>query len=207
MRDTWDEKHTHDTCAKFLHVANTNSKFSSASCFALISSSGRIEIREISRDAMGEEAEDQFNWGSGAGNGGVDTESGWTEPAAPVKGGANQGEKESSSIDGLEGYGGQWSGTPTVASCEESFQKLLGELPAKTFEDEYWEKAPIMIHHNDPDIFDGIMTVAEVGKAAEYADPSNVLFFKNRRMTHEYQNLYQVQSHPSRASRPSDLLF
>ena len=42
-----------------------------------------------------------------------------------------------------------WDGPVTIQSSEDQFQRLLGtDLPKEKFENEYWEKKPIMIHHD-----------------------------------------------------------
>jgi len=82
------------------------------------------------------------------------------------------------------------------AIADETLENLLQPgMSTETFLNEYWEKKPAFISRNKPDDFKDIFTVEDVSCAVEFASGSNVIYFKDRQLNHEYENIHLAFLH------------
>eukprot|EP00658_Telonema_sp_P-2_P069942 TRINITY_DN5947_c0_g1_i3.p1 TRINITY_DN5947_c0_g1~~TRINITY_DN5947_c0_g1_i3.p1 ORF type:complete len:468 (-),score=126.60 TRINITY_DN5947_c0_g1_i3:430-1833(-) len=72
---------------------------------------------------------------------------------------------------------------------------LLGGISTGQFFAEHWEKQPVVFHHDNPGQFSEVFSVEDVGTAADNAFDQNVLFFKDCKLNHEYNNIYLAWLH------------
>ena len=64
------------------------------------------------------------------------------------------------------------------SDSEMALQRMLGDLRTAEFNDDYWSKKPYLAHRKDPQGFCSMLSVNDLGMAAEHAPAENVLFFK-----------------------------